>query len=77
MLQEIVNEYLTVLSVEDVAQDGAVFKGTNQNTVMAYRNDLSQACTYLARQQIQNWPEVTREHLATYLLEMREHQDYR
>ncbi|MEO7019751.1 MAG: tyrosine-type recombinase/integrase [Ktedonobacteraceae bacterium] len=77
MLQDVVDEYLTVLSVVDTAQDGAPFQGTNQNTVMAYRNDLGQACTYLARQSIQNWPEVTREHLAAYLLEMRERQDYR
>ena len=77
MLEDVIDEYLTALSIADVAQDGAAFRVTNQNTVMAYRNDLSQACVYLARQQIQNWPEVTREHLAAYMLEMRERQDYR
>lgn len=77
MLQDVIDEYLAALSVADAAQEGAAFRGTNQNTVLAYRNDLSQACVYLARQQIQNWPEVTREHLAAYMLEMRERQDYR
>lgn len=73
MLQDIVDEYILALSVEHTIQDGA----TNQNTIVAYRNDLGQACTYLARQQLQNWPEVTREHLAAYLLDMRENQAYR
>ncbi len=77
MLQDVVDEYLVALSVADPAQDGAAVKVANQNTVLAYRNDLSQACGYFARQQIQNWPEVTREHLAVYMLEMREQQDYR
>jgi integrase/recombinase XerD len=77
MLQDVVDEYLTTLSIVDSAQENATLRGTNQNTVMAYRNDLSQACSYLGRQQIHNWPEVTREHLAAYVLEMREHQGYR
>lgn len=77
MLQDVVDEYLATLSLVNTAQDGALLRGTNQNTVLAYRNDLGQACTYLGCQQIQNWPEVTREHLAAYMLEMRESQDYR
>lgn len=77
MLQDIVEEYLLSLAVEPAAQ-GNTFEGVaNLNTVVAYRNDLTQACAYLARQQIQNWPEVTREHLAAYQLEMREQQAYR
>ncbi len=77
MLQDVVDEYLTSLSVENTAPDGTSEGLINQNTVVAYRNDLSQACTYLARQQVQNWQEVTREQIAAYLLEMREHQAYR
>lgn len=77
MLQDVVDEYLATLSIVNTAQDSAPFRGTNQNTVLAYRNDLNQACTYLSCQQIQNWPEVTHEHLAAYMLEMRESQDYR
>jgi integrase/recombinase XerD len=49
----------------------------SQNTLAAYRNDLTQVCAYLERQQVRNWPEVTTEHIAAYLLEMRENQEYR
>src|SRR5262249_43055656 len=77
MLQEVVEEYLVSLLVEEATPDGTSTGVVNQNTVVAYRNDLSQACTYLARQHVQNWQEVTREHLAAYLLEMRETQAYR
>ncbi len=77
MLQEVVEEYLASLLVEETTPDGAPTGMGNQNTVVAYRNDLSQTCAYLARQHIQNWQEVTREHLAAYLLEMRETQAYR
>lgn len=73
MLQEVVDEFLVSLSVEDTASDGVI----NRNTVVAYRNDLTQASTYLALQLVQNWQEVTREHIAAYLLEMRENQEYR
>jgi integrase/recombinase XerD len=77
MLQDVADEYLTSLSIEESAASGESDGLTNQNTVVAYRNDLTQACAYLTRQQIQNWPEVTREHIAGYLLEMRENQAYR
>lgn len=77
MLQDVVDEYLTSLSVEDMAPDGTSEVVVNQNTVVAYRNDLAQASAYLARQGVRNWPEVTREHIAAYLLEMRENQAYR
>lgn len=77
MLQDIVEEYLVSLVVEPAVQGGAFEGAANLNTIVAYRNDLTQACAYLARQQIQNWPEVTREHLAAYQLEMREQQGYR
>ena len=77
MLQNIVNEFLTSLSVEDTTPDGTSEVVVNQNTVVAYRNDLNQASVYLARQGVHNWPEVTREHIAAYLLEMREQQGYR
>jgi integrase/recombinase XerD len=77
MLQEVVDEFLTSLSIEDTAADGPSEGVANRNTVVAYRNDLTQASTYLARQRVQNWQEVTREHIAAYLLEMRENQAYR
>lgn len=77
MLQEVVDEFLISLSVEDSAVDGVSEGPVNRNTVVAYRNDLTQAGAYLGRQQVQNWQEVTREHIAAYLLEMRERQAYR
>jgi integrase/recombinase XerD len=77
MLQEVVDEFLISLSVEDTAPDGTSEGMVNRNTVVAYRNDLTQASGYLSRQNVQNWQEVTREHIAAYLLEMRENQEYR
>src|SRR5437660_1135411 len=77
MLQDVVDEYLNSLSVQAMQLGGTTGTSANQNTLVAYRNDLSQACVYFARQQIQQWQEVTREQVATYLLEMREKQDYR
>lgn len=52
-------------------------EGTNQNTIVAYRNDLNQACAYLARQGVEDWQQVTRAHIAAYLLAMRDELDYR
>ncbi len=72
MLQEEIDEYIASLSLKEQGHDG-----TNQNTVVAYRNDLKQVCVYLKRQQIENWPQVTHEHIAGYLLEMRDDQAYR
>lgn len=77
MLQDVVDEYLASLSVEHISPDGLSDGLENQNTVGAYRNDLSQTCAYLAHRDIQNWQQVTREHLAGYLLEMREGRGYR
>ena len=72
MLQEVIDEYIASLSFKEQGREG-----TNQNTIVAYRNDLNQACAYLKRQQVENWQQVTREHIAGYLLEMREGQAYR
>jgi site-specific recombinase XerD len=63
MLQVVIDEYIASLSLKKQGQDG-----TNQNTVVAYRNDLTQVCSYLKRQQIENWQQVTHEHIAGYLL---------
>jgi integrase/recombinase XerD len=72
MLQEVVDQYIASLSLKEQGHEGA-----NHNTIMAYRNDLNQVCVYLKRQQIENWQQVTREHITDYLLEMREGQAYR
>ncbi|MFL5660983.1 MAG: site-specific integrase, partial [Ktedonobacteraceae bacterium] len=64
MLQEAVEEYIASLSSHEDERGRS-----NQNTMAAYRNDLGQLCTYLSQHDIENWPQVTREHVAGYLLE--------
>jgi integrase/recombinase XerD len=72
MLQEAIDEYMASLSLNEQGHNGA-----NQNTIVAYRNDLNQACAYLKQQQVHDWQAVTREHIEGYLQEMREGQAYR
>ena len=72
MLEDVVDEYIASLSLREEGRDG-----TNQNTIMAYRNDLNQACLYFRQQKVEGWQQVTREHIAGYLLEMRDGQAYR
>ena len=72
MLQEVIDEYLASLSLQEQGR-----AGTNRNTVVAYRNDLGQLHAYMQRQHINDWRQVTREHITGYLLEMREAQAYR
>src|SRR5438034_2213837 len=74
MLQEAVDEYLVALSTySNQDERGRI----NHNTTAAYRNDLTQFCAYLNQHGVENWPQVTSEQLAGYLLEMREAQAYR
>src|SRR5258708_4894890 len=72
MVQEAVDEYIASLS-----SGGSERGRANQNTMVAYRNDLNQFCLYLKQQGIENWPQVSSEHIAGYLLMMREEQAYR
>jgi integrase/recombinase XerD len=72
MLQEAVDEYIASLSLREHEQ-----AGNNQNTVVAYRNDLNQLCVYLEQQKLANWSQVTHEHITNHLLAMREEQGYR
>ena len=72
MLQEGINEYIASLSTKEQGREE-----TNSNTIVAYRNDLNQACAYLTRQGIESWQQVARAHIASYLLEMRDEQAYR
>ena len=72
MLQEVIDKYIASLSSNERGQSG-----TNQNTLVAYRNDLKQVCAFLARKQIDDWQQVTQEHIANYLQEMRDAQAYR
>jgi integrase/recombinase XerD len=72
MLQEDIGEYIASLSMTEQGREE-----TNSNTIVAYRNDLNQACAFLMRQSIESWQQVTRAHIASYLLEMRDEQAYR
>ena len=72
MLQTIVDDYIAALSTKEDER-----AGTNMNTVMAYRNDLSQLCHYLHKQGVEDWLYVTRDHIAGYMQEMREEHAYR
>jgi integrase/recombinase XerD len=74
MLQEAVDEYLAALSSSSNEDERG---RNNHNTTAAYRNDLTQFCAYLKQHGVENWPQVTSEQLAGYLLEMREAQAYR
>jgi integrase/recombinase XerD len=69
MLQDVVNDYITSIVANEY--------GSNHNTIVAYRNDLNQLCAYLKQQEVDDWSLVTQEHLAGFLLEMREEQAYR
>ncbi len=72
MLQDVVDNYINMLSKgEDEHGSG------NRNTIMAYRNDLSQLCNYLQSEGVEQWSQVTREQIAAYLLQMREGRAYR
>jgi integrase/recombinase XerD len=70
MLQEGADEYLASLSGKKRGE-------SNPNTLVAYRNDLNQLCAYLTRFGLEQWQQVTREHINGYLLDMREVQAYR
>ena len=72
MLQEEIDEYIVSLSTQEQGREE-----TNSNTIVAYRNDLNQACAFLTRQGVERWQQVTRAHIASYLLEMRDEQAYR
>jgi integrase/recombinase XerD len=72
MLQEGIDAYISSLSTRDQGREG-----TNQNTIVAYRNDLNQACAYLTQQSVEDWQQVTQGHITAYLLEMRDKLNYR
>lgn len=72
MLQDAVDDYVAAL-----IEKGRDRRGGNHNTIMAYRNDLHQICEFLRREGVEHWSQVSREHIAKYLLEMREGLAYR
>src|SRR5690242_9195970 len=71
MLQDAVDEY--IIHLEDRMIVGET---TNHNTVMAYRNDLRQLCSYLKLQGLDNWSQITPEYMASYIAQMRDELAY-
>ncbi len=72
MLQDAIDVFITSLSAREQGSGG-----NNQNTVLAYRNDLHQLRAYLEARGVENWPQVTHEHLEAYVITMREDHGYR
>ncbi len=72
MLQDGVECYITALSSGEQAHGS-----NNRNTLLAYHNDLRQLCSYLKEQGLENWKQVTFDHITTYLLWMRDTQSFR
>jgi integrase/recombinase XerD len=66
-MQEQINQFLDYLQTE---------KGYSNNTLAAYQNDLSQFLIFLQQLPLEqrpgNWNDVTRDHIVSYILEMKE-----
>src|SRR5579883_1219441 len=76
MLQDGVEDYITTLSSRAYERSGSNVN-SNGNTILAYRNDLNQLCSHLTALGVEQWHQVTREHIATFLSWMQEEQIYR
>ncbi len=72
MLQEAVDDFIIFLSSTEEVRGKS-----NKNTIVAYRNDLHQFCTYLNSIHVADWQQVTAEHIDGYMREMHERQSYR
>lgn len=58
-----IGDFLNFLTVE---------KGYSRNTIDAYRNDLVQFSKFLEAQHVDDWPKVTKDHLTTFILDMKQ-----
>jgi integrase/recombinase XerD len=65
-MREQVQQFLDYIAVE---------KGYSNNTLAAYRNDLSQFVSYL-EPQVSRWDQVTREIIMDYIMAMKSDQEY-
>lgn len=72
MLQEAVDDFVTSIANGEMERSGG-----SRNTIMAYRNDLGQLCSYVQALGITSWLHVTREHIVDYIQQLREAQAYR
>lgn len=67
-MQQQIEGFLNALRVQ---------KGYSNNTVVAYRNDLAQFALFLRNtSRVSDWPEVTREHLVSYVDSMKGEHEY-
>jgi integrase/recombinase XerD len=69
MLQGAIDSFIASLSTGE--------NRSKRNTMMAYYNDLRQLSCYLEEQGVEEWSQVTGEHMARYLLALSERQAYR
>ena len=58
-----IDDFLNFLTVE---------KGYSKNTTDAYRNDISQFAKFLEKQEVDDWKQVTSDHLIAFILDMKE-----
>jgi len=61
--------------IEDFLNFLALEKGSPQNTLIAYRNDLTQLARYLNEQyafEVKSWNEVNKDMIITYILDLKE-----
>jgi integrase/recombinase XerD len=65
-MREKIQEFLDFITVE---------KGYSQNTLAAYRNDLSQFADYLEGR-VSSWDEVSRDIIIDYIMTMKAEQEY-
>jgi integrase/recombinase XerD len=69
MLQDAIDSFIASLSTGE--------SRSKRNTMMAYHNDLRQLSYYLEEQGLEEWSQVTGEHMTGYLLALSEGQAYR
>jgi integrase/recombinase XerD len=72
LLQDAVDDFVVSLMNGEVDRSGG-----SRNTMMAYRNDLGQLCSYMRALGITDWLHVTHDQLDDYIREMREGRVYR
>jgi integrase/recombinase XerD len=65
-MEDKIQEFLEFITVE---------KGYSQNTLAAYRNDLSQFAAYLEKRQV-SWDQVSQDIIMDYIMHMKTEQEY-
>ncbi|MDE2215392.1 MAG: site-specific tyrosine recombinase XerD [Candidatus Omnitrophica bacterium] len=63
-MKEFIDDFMDYLSVE---------RGLSPNTILAYRRDLNKYIDYLSRKGVQKAPQVNREHVSAFMLDLKKH----